>query len=336
MTKRSGWLVLTLGLLAATFPAMAQTAAPLTLVGHYDLTGAPAGHMDHVAIDLAGHRLFATDEGGAVAVVNLRTGKLVQTISSAQEPHALLYRADLDRLYVTDGGAGLLRIYDGKSYKEVGTVKLWDDADSVGYDPATHDLYIDSGGGDLHQTFSHFSQVDTSAAKLVRDSHIDGDTLEAMQLSSQSPLIYLNIRSKHQIAVINRQTHQVQAVWTIQGASDNTAMALDEAHHRLYVGCRSGAMVIFDTTTGKQLAALPVGKVVDDMVYDPVSQRIYAACDGAVYVYQRTGPDQFRVSQVKSAVLGKTALLVPSLHRYYVSVPKAGSTPAQILVYRVN
>lgn len=336
MTKRSGLLMLTLGLLAATLPVAAQTPAPLTLVGHYDLTGAPAGHMDHVAIDLAGRRLFATAEGGAVTVTDLRTGKLAHTITNAQEPHGLLYRSDLDRLYVTDGGAGLLRIYDGKSYREVGTVKLWDDADSVGYDPATHDLYVDSGGGDLHESFSHFSQVDTTAAKLVRDSHIDGDTIEAMQIATQAPLIYLNIRSKHQIAVINRQTHQVQAVWTIQGAADNTAMALDEAHHRLYVGCRSGRMVIFDTTTGKQLAALPVGKMVDDMVYDPASQRIYAACDGAVYVYHRTGPDKYESSQVKSAALGKTALLVPSLHRYYVAVPKAGSTPARILVFRVN
>jgi len=45
-----------------------------------------------------------------------------------------------------------LKIFDGTTYKLVSTVKLLEDADSIGYDPATKYLYIDNGGGDVHQT----------------------------------------------------------------------------------------------------------------------------------------------------------------------------------------
>lgn len=327
-------LVVSLALAAVVL--VAQRPAPLTLIGHYELTGAPAGHFDHLAVDLRGHRLFAADEGGAVEVVSLTTGKLLHSITAVQEPHGVLYRADLSRLYVTDGGAGLLRMFDGATYSEVGSVKLWDDADSVGYNPRTHLLYVDSGGGDLHQTFSHFSTVNTTTAKLVHDMQVDGDTIEAMALAPNSALIYLNVRSKNEIALIDRKQHKVTATWPIQGASTNVAMALDAAHHRLFVGCRSGQMVVFDTETGKQLQALGLDKTVDDMVYDPASGRIYAATDGMIDVYQEESPDKYSMTEVPSGPLGKTALLVPSLHRYYVAVPKTGKSEAQILVFRVN
>jgi hypothetical protein len=38
--------------------------------------------------------------------------------------------------------------------------KLLEDADSIGYDPKTKYLYIDNGGGDVHQTYSMLSVVD--------------------------------------------------------------------------------------------------------------------------------------------------------------------------------
>lgn len=328
-------LLLVVSVALASAAGLAQGRAPLTLIGHYELTGAPAGHFDHVAVDLGGHRLFAADEGGAVEVVSLTTGKLIHSITAVQEPHAVLYRGDVNRLYVTDGGAGLLRIFDGTTYKQTGSVKLWDDADSVGYNPRSHMLHVDSGGGDLHQTFSHFSTVNTTSGKLVNDMQVDGDTIEAMALAADG-VIYLNVRSKNEIAVIDSHQHKVTATWPVQGATTNVAMALDAAHQRLFVGCRSGQMVVFDTATGKQLQALPLGKTVDDMVYDAASGRIYAATDGAVDVFREVTPDKYEMTAVPSGPLGKTALLVPALHRYYVAVPKAGKTEAEILVFRVN
>jgi len=68
----------------------------------------------------------------------------------------------------------------------VSSVKLLEDADSIGYDPATKYLYVDNGGGDVHQTFSMLSVIDTTAGEKLADLKIDGETLEAMALEKST------------------------------------------------------------------------------------------------------------------------------------------------------
>src|SRR5690349_24850995 len=171
----------------------AQEAAPLTLLHTFKLPADVKGNFDHFAIDVKTNRLFATPEGyKAVLVLDSQSGKLLHTIRGIEKPHAILYREDLNHLYVTDGEAGELKIFDSTSYALLSTVKLLLDTDSIGYDPATKLLYIDNGGGDVHETYSMISVVDTTAGKKVADIKVDGDTLEARSEERSSPKIYVN------------------------------------------------------------------------------------------------------------------------------------------------
>src|SRR5580692_967648 len=176
---------------ALAIRAQCQEGAPLKLVQTYKLSSDVKGNFDHFAIDLAGNRLFATpEEYKAVLVFDIKTGKLIHKISGIEKPHAVLYREDLKRLYITDGEAGDLKIVDSVSYAMLPSVKLLEDADSIGFDPATKYLYVDNGGGDVHQTFSMLSIVDTTGGKKVADIKVDGETLEAMALEKSSSRIF--------------------------------------------------------------------------------------------------------------------------------------------------
>jgi hypothetical protein len=46
-------------------------------------------------------------------------------------------------------------------------------------------MYIDNGGGDVHQTYSMLSVVDTTAGKQLADLKIEGETLEALELEEE-------------------------------------------------------------------------------------------------------------------------------------------------------
>ena len=314
-----------------------QESAPLKLVQTYTLPADVKGNFDHFAIDLAGNRLFATPEAyQAVLVFDIKTGKLLHKITGIEKPHAILYREDLKRLYITDGDAGEVKIVDSASYAVLSSVKLLEDSDSVGYDPVTKYLYVDNGGGDAHQTYSMLSVVDTTAGKKLSEMKIDGDTLEAMALEKSSPRIYVNNRAKSQVEVIDRAKLELMASWTVTKAKTNVAMALDEANHRLFIACRSGGIVVLDTQTGKEITVLPITKGVDDLVYDPASKRLYASCDGDADVYEQRGPDDYKLlGQIPTGPLGRTSLLVPQLRRYFVAVPQHGTTNAEILVFEV-
>ncbi len=336
MKTRYPLLVTTFLLLANVAPC--QQSEPLKLTRTFKLPSDIKGHFDHFGVDLKGHRLFVTPEDyKRVLVLNLETGKLMRELGPIGKPHAILYREDLDDIYITDGEDGDVKIFDGKTYALLKSVKLLADADSIGYDAATHYLYVDNGGGDVHQSYSMLSIVDTTAGTKVADIKIDGDTLEAMALEKSGPKLYVNNRKKNQVDVVDRKTRAVIASWPITKANDNVAMAFDEPNHRLFIGCRSGQIVVLDTQTGKEVQSLPISKGIDDMVYDPASKRIYAACDNRIDVYQESSPDNYKsLGQVSSGPLGKTARLVPSLNRYYVAVPQHDAQAAEILVYEVR
>jgi DNA-binding beta-propeller fold protein YncE len=322
----------------SVFTARAQESAPLKLVQTIKLGADIKGHFDHFGIDLKGQRLFVTAEDmKSVLVYGLADGKLIHTMGNISRPHAVLIRDDINRIYVTDGGTGDLKIFDASTYALISAVKLKLDADSIGYDPQTHLLYIDNGGGDVKETFSMISIVDTDTGAKVGDIKVDGDTLEALRLERSSPKMYVNNRAKNQIEVIDREKNAILTSWPVSGANMNVAMALDEAHHRLFIGCRSGHIVVFNTETGKQLQALPMDKGVDDVVFDAASGRIYASCDGAVNVYRETDPDHYQsLGKVPSGPGGRTSSLSPELHRYFVAVPAHDALPAEILTYEVN
>jgi DNA-binding beta-propeller fold protein YncE len=328
-------LCMTLGLFAGKMQA--QESAPLKLVQTFKLPVDVKGNFDHFAIDLAGNRLFATPEAyKAVLVFDLKTGKLIHKITGIEKPHAILYREDLKRLYVTDGDAGDVKIVDSDSYAILSSVKLLEDSDSIGYDAVTKYLYIDNGGGDVHQTYSMLSVVNTTAGKKVADIKVDGDTLEAMVLEKSSNRIFLNNKAKSQVDVIDREKRTLITSWPITLAKTNVAMAYDEANHRLFVACRSGGIVVLDTQSGKEITVLAITKGVDDLVFDPASKRLYASCDGDASVYE-TSPDKYKLlGKVPTGPLARTALLVPQLSRYFVAVPQHGTSNAEIQVFEVQ
>ena len=62
---------------------------------------------------------------------------------------------------------------------------------------------------------------------------------------------------------------KVTATWPVVTAKSNFPMALDEANHRLFVGCRRPAKVlVFDTGSGKEIASFDTVGDTDDLFYD--------------------------------------------------------------------
>jgi DNA-binding beta-propeller fold protein YncE len=319
--------------------AYASPMAPLKLVAKYTMPAAVKGRFDHLAADVPGNRLLLTAESThEVLVFNLHTGKYLRAITGIGIPHAIFCRDDLNRIYVTDGGAGELRIYNGKTYRQIGAVKLKVDSDSIGYDPATHDLYIVNGGGDAHESFSMLSVVNTTTDRKVAEIKIDGDTLEALAIAPSSDLLYINNPSKNLVDVVNRRTHTVVKTWPVTMGKRNVAMAFDPSTHRLFVACRNGVLVVFNNQTGKELQSLPIGTGVDDLIFDPASRRIYASCRGGVIsVYHEDGPNHYtHLVDVPSAPGGKNEVLVPQIGRLFTTIPPATTSLGEVYVYKVQ
>jgi DNA-binding beta-propeller fold protein YncE len=308
---------------------------PMRLIQTITLPSTVKGSFDHFGIDLKRNRLFATPEDfKAVLVVDLAQGKVIHQIEGIERPHAVLYREDTDRLYVTDGGDGSVKVYDGEDYRMLDRIALLKDADSIGYDLSRKYLYVDNGGGDVHQTYSMFTAIDTNSNTKLADITIDGETLEAMALDTYRPRIYINDKAKNSVVVVDRFKNRIVTTWPITLAKVNVTMALDEQRQRLFVGCRDGKLVVLDTNTGSELQSLPITPGVDDTIYDPATKRIYAIGGGFVDVYDQITLDKY-VSRgsIPTDSKAKTGRLVPQLNRLFVAAPQDGAKSARIQIF---
>jgi DNA-binding beta-propeller fold protein YncE len=327
-------------LFASAMVAQGQEKGPLSFVQSIPLPALHDGDFDHFAVDLASHRLFLTAEkNAAVEVFDLQSNKLIHTLTDIDEPHSMIYRADLKKLFVIDGGAAEVKIYEGDTYKRLGAIKLEDDADSMVYDPATKYLYVVNGGRGAKMAYCLISILDTTTDKKLGDIKIDSDSVEALALEKSGPRLFVNITGKDAVGVIDREKRTLIATWPIgQEAKHNVAMAFDEAAHRLFISANNPErLIVLNSDSGAIVASLPSGHMVDDMAYDSKSKRIYLTGSDFIDVFQQKDADHYElVGQVPSSFRAKTAILVPQLNRYYLAVPRHEDKTAEVRVFQVQ
>src|SRR5881394_2853683 len=111
-----------------------DATAPLTL-GRTILLEKVEGRIDHMAADIGGQRLFVVALGNnTVEVLDLKAGKIIQSLPGFAEPQGIAYVPELDRVFVANGQDGTCRILDGHSFKTITSVQCGEDADNVRYD----------------------------------------------------------------------------------------------------------------------------------------------------------------------------------------------------------
>ncbi len=96
-----------------------------------------------LAIDLAGHRLFAVCDGKKMAVVDYNTGKLLATPAIGDGPDAVSYDAK-QKLVFSSNGEGTMTVIDasGSDYKAIQTLSTQKSARTMAFDEATGRAFL--------------------------------------------------------------------------------------------------------------------------------------------------------------------------------------------------
>jgi DNA-binding beta-propeller fold protein YncE len=108
------------------------------------------GRIDHLAADVAGQRLFVAALGNnTVEVLDLKTGKTIQSLPGFAEPQGIAYVPEFNRVFIANGADGTCRILDAQTLKTITSVDCGDDADNVRYDEKAKRIYVSCGGGNI-------------------------------------------------------------------------------------------------------------------------------------------------------------------------------------------
>ncbi|MDQ3918900.1 MAG: hypothetical protein M3348_10520 [Acidobacteriota bacterium] len=303
-------------------------AEPLKLVKRIPLPGVE-GRIDHMAVDVRGQRLFVCALGNnTLEVVDLKKGERVRSVGGLREPQGVRYLPDSNAVVVANRADGVATFFDGASYAPLKTVRFSGDADNVRYDDARKQVYVGYGDGALG--------VLSEKGERLFDVPLGGHP-ESFQLDQAAGRVYVNVPTRHMIAVVDPTRRAATARWPL-AESNNYPMALDAAHRRLFVVTRRPPrLLVYNTETGKQVATLAAGMDSDDLFYDAERGRVYASFgEGLVMVYGRIDGDRYEVvSKIRTAPGARTAFFSPELGQLYVAVPHRANPTAEILVYQV-
>jgi DNA-binding beta-propeller fold protein YncE len=323
--------------------AQAQTNPPMRVIQTIPLPSVE-GYFDHMAVDLKGQRLFVPGEHQrTIEVIDLRAGKVIHTISGfGGDPRKTIYLPETNEIWVDDGDA-TVKAFSGDSYELVKNIPLSGhdlDKDSRKvpdngvYDPDKHLFYLGDRADGLKKegVKGSIEIVDLKNGKFVGSIDVEGLNPAGLALDPNSPKMYVVMGDTSQVVVIDREKRSVLAMWPITGGPEPHAVALDAVHHRLLIGSRvqrshiykPGKLVVMDSNTGKVIDAIDTEGGVDEVVFEPVSHRVYyTGTTGFVEVFKQLDADHYeRLGKVATGPIAKTSLLVPELRRFYAAIPK--------------
>jgi YVTN family beta-propeller protein len=291
--------------------------------------GSVTGRIDHLAIDLARHRLFVSELGNdSVGVVDLKDDKVVRTITGLKEPQGVGYAASTDTLYVANAGDGSVRLYRGAEYMPEGKIDLGADADNIRIDAAGSRVLVGYGAGAL-------AVIDPVARTKVADIPLRAHP-EGFQLDTASNRVFVNVPNEREIAVGDRETGKQIANWPMRTASANFPMALDTESKRVLAVFRSPPqLAAFAMDSGKLVSTLATCGDSDDLFVDAKRHRIYVSCGtGFIDVVEVQGDTYQRQAHMITVSGARTSLFVPELDRLFLAVRAQPGEPAAIWVFR--
>ena len=327
-------------LAVASTRAVGQEKEVLSLESHIPLPSVK-GRIDHFSVDVKGQRLFvAAIENHTLEIVDLKSGQRVHTITDLAEPQGVFYNPMTSHLFVACGLDGVTKVFDGATFQVLATVKFPDDADNIRYDPRSKGVIVGYAGAKQlrkrEEGTGGLGFIDSSGKKtgdIVIDAHP-----ESFQLEKSGSRIFVNVPEKKEIEVIDAAKRTVLTRWPVS-AEDNFPMALDEANHRLFLGVwKPPQLLVFDTQTGKQVAAGEIAGKTDDLFYDAVRHQVYVLTSvGYLEVFEQKDADHYeRIARYPTPAGSQTGLFVPEWGKLFVAVRAQSGQNAEVLIYQAH
>jgi DNA-binding beta-propeller fold protein YncE len=269
--------------------AQAQAAPSPTPAFHqiakYNIGG--EGGWDYLAADSISRRLYIA-RSNRVIVFDLDKGTVAGEIPNTNGVHGVAVANDLGRGFASCGQDGKVLIFDLKTLKPIGEVKVGTGPDAIIYDLSISRVFAFNGGS------SDATAIDAAKGTVAGSISLGGRPEFAA--SDGRGTVYVNIEDKNEVVAFDAKKLAVKARWPVAPGAEPSGLAMDREHRRLFIGCGNKKMIVMDPDTGRVIAALPIGDGVDANGYDPATELAFSSNgDGTLTVVHEDSPDKFTV-----------------------------------------
>lgn len=301
---------------AFTLAGIALAATPAFAQAHWDVTNTMhvggEGGWDYLTVDPAGHRLFVPRSTHTL-VLDENTGKTLGDIPGTTHNHGVAVVPAVNRGFITDGAGGLV-IFDLKTYAVLGKLASAPDSDGIIYDASVNKVLFVSGDEGVLMTVS--PDVDPVHGKIDAPIALGGKP--EFLAADGAGKVFINLQDKSNVAVVDLKARKVLAHWPVAPGGSPVGMAIDTAHHKLFIGCRRPQMLVeMSTDDGKVLGAVPIGAGVDATAY--ADGQAFASCGDGTLTIAGDHDGKFAVeSTVNTARGARTMGIDPEAHKIFL------------------
>ncbi len=300
----------------------------------FDLPGPPGKRFDYLTIDRDDHYLISAHlAAGQTYVIDLRTNKVVATVTDTPGVEGVEYVPELKKFYTSNSGDNTIGVVDLRRMKVTKKLPTERKPDGSAYAAPFHKLYVSDERGRAEAV------VDVTRDTIVKTLHFDSET-GMPQYDPVARKVYVNLQDQNLLAVIDPATDEVVGRYPVGRCRENHGMALDPEHHRAFLSCEGNdLMTVFDLDRHEPIAYLPMAPGPDVIKFDPGLRRIYAACySGAISIFQEDGPDHYRkIEDFKVQHAVHSLAVDPQTHRVYAPEQEENGKPvARMIVYEAG
>lgn len=279
---------------------------------------------DYNALDAERGLIFIAHRKDGLHVYDTKAGKVVKTMEESQDTNtaALAPEFDIGIAGTTDGH---VVVFQPSTLKTLSRYKSSTD----GFDGATFDTvskrFAMVGETDEEKGVTPVLFFDSKSGKQIGSTLVASRKVDAPRPDDAGG-IFLPLRDKGSVVKIDMKTMKVAATFPLRDCLMPAALEMDNAHKRIFVGCRGKgstgpALAVLDSGNGKPIARLPIGRGVDEVMYDPQAKSIVTANgeDGSMTVIAQKSADEYSVSEtVGTRPMARTGVLDEKTGKIYL------------------
>lgn len=306
-------------------------AASLKKMAEFDLPGPGGKRFDYLTIDPDGRYLISAHlAAGQTYIIDLRTNKVVATVTDTPGVEGVEYVPDGKKVYTSNAGDNSIGVVDLHQMKVIKKLQTERKPDGSSYATPFHKLYVSDERGKAEAI------VDVTKDEIVKTLHFDSET-GMPQYDPVARKVYVNLQDQNVFAIIDPATDEVIGRYSVGKCKGNHGMTLDPEHHRAFLSCEeNNLMTVFDLDKDEPIAFLPLAEGPDVIKFDPGLSRIYAACySGAISVFQQEDSTHYRkIEDFKVQHAVHSLVIDPDTHRVYTPEQEEDGRPvARMIVY---
>ena len=203
-----------------------------------------------------------------VDVVDDRTLAVVARIAGARFPDGIAYAPKEQKVFVSDESGGADLVIDARTNARIGVIPLGGEAGNTHYDAPSDCIVV------AVQTKNEIVAIDPTTDRIVQRYGMPCDHPHGFLIDEAHRLAFITCEGDSQLLIVNLRTMKTFTSLKIPAEPD--VLAFDPGLQRLYIGCESGAVAVFEERDGS-LASLAVYRAphAHTVAVDPISHKVY-------------------------------------------------------------